>query len=281
MKFLLIGDFHGKIHKKLDKLKNINFDYILCTGDLSSDGGLRKYVFKYWKELDKRPLENIIGKKECNKIRKKMEYSKLIPLRFLNSLRKKVYLIRGNFDLESKNKKESDLILKPLTKEVKKYKNINLIDAKIIKIKNYNLITHSGYRFPTEKGIEKSTFVKYTKEGVEKRNKQWNKRLKKLFSKIKNFNNTIFLVHDPPRRYLDKVKNKKSPLNGKHIGDEYYAKYIKKYKPLICICGHMHEYQNKIKIGKTLLINPGPAYKGKFAILELFNNQIKSIKFYK
>ncbi|MBU2634379.1 MAG: metallophosphoesterase [Nanoarchaeota archaeon] len=283
MKFLLIGDFHGKIHKKLNKIKNLDFDYILCTGDLSFDGGLRKYVFRYWKELDKKPLEKIIGKKEYHRICKKIEGSKLIPLKFLNSLGKKAYLVRGNFDLEptSKNKKESNLIIKPLAEKVKKYKNIHLINARVIKIKDYDLIIHSGYRFPTEKGIEKSTFVKYTQEGIKRRNKQWNRRLKKLFSKVKNFDNTIFLAHDPPKNYLDKVKNKKSPLYGKHIGDEYYTKYIKKYKPSICVCGHMHENQGKDKIGKTLVVNPGPALEGKFAILELKDNKIISIKFYK
>ncbi|MFH1209856.1 MAG: metallophosphoesterase [archaeon] len=283
MKFLLIGDFHGKIYPKLNKIKDLDFDYVLCTGDLSSDGGLRKYIFKYWKKLDKIPLEYLIGKKKIDEANKQVSKSLIKVLKFLSSLNRKTFLIRGNFDLEHtrRNKKESNLTKKSLSNQIKKYKQIKLIGSKIIKLKNNSLIIHSGYRFPTEKGLEKYTFLKYTERGIEKRNQQWNNRLKKLFSKVKDFNNSIFLIHDPPRGYLDIVKNKKSPLNNKHIGDEYYLRYIKKYQPLITICGHMHEYQNKIKIGKTTLINPGPAFEGKFAILETSNNRLKSLKFYK
>src|SRR3989344_9100917 len=102
MKFLLIGDFHGRIHSKLKRIKKLDFDYILCNGDLPSDGGARKYIFKYWKELDKKSLEEIIGKKRINKINKKASKSLIKVLKFLNKLSKKVFLIRGNFDLESK-----------------------------------------------------------------------------------------------------------------------------------------------------------------------------------
>jgi Icc-related predicted phosphoesterase len=43
----------------------------------------------------------------------------------------------------------------------------------------------------------------------------------------------------------------------------------------------MHENPGKDKIGKTLIINPGYAYDGRYAIIDLKGKKIKSIKFYK
>ena len=49
MRFLLVGDFHGKFPSKLkNKIKKEKFDYILCTGDLANLDKIRKYIFKYW-----------------------------------------------------------------------------------------------------------------------------------------------------------------------------------------------------------------------------------------
>jgi Icc-related predicted phosphoesterase len=271
MKFLLIGDFHGRIHPKLNKIKKLDFDYILCNGDLPSDGGSRKYIFKYWKELDEKPLEEIIGKKKYNEMVKISNNSVYMPLEFMNFFSKIVYLVRGNFDLEHNLKGRKSLVGR-LSQRIKKYKNIKLVSAKIIKRKEFTLIMNSGYRFVEEK--EKK--IKY-----KERNILWDKRLKRIFSKVENFDNSIFLVHDPPLNHLDKVLFKKSPMYGKNLGDEYYLKYIKKYQPTVCVCGHMHEHSQKTsKIGKTLVVNPGEADKGQFAILELKNNKTK-IKFYR
>ena len=275
MKFLLIGDFHGKIHSKLNRVKKLDFDYVLCNGDLPSDEGFRKYIFKYWKELDNKSLKEIIGNKLYNKISIKSNLSIIKVLKFLNSLNKKVYLIRGNYDLENSSRNQNP-VLAPLSKRIKDYKKIQLISSRTIKRKVFNLLAHSGYRFPTEKGKENLKFKIYTQKGINKKNKLWNKRLKRIFFQVKDFKNSIFLVHDPPLNYLDKVLFKKSPMYGKHLGDEYYLKYIKKYQPTVCVCGHMHEHSQKTaKIGKTLVINPGEAGKGQFAILELKNNKIK------
>src|SRR3989344_2102628 len=268
MKFLLIGDFHGRIHSKLKRIKNLDFDYILCNGDLPSDGGSRKYIFKYWKELDEKPLVEIIGKKKYDEIIRKSSNTSEVVLKFINSLSKITYLIRGNFDLEKGIRNQNPKLIS-LSKQVKKYRKVNLLDAKTIKIRNFTLVAHSGYRFPTEKGKENLNFRSYTKENINKKNKGWDKRLKRIFSNVKNFDSSIFLVHDPPLNHLDKVLFKKSPMYGKNLGDEYYLKYIKRYQPAVCVCGHMHEHSQKTsKIGRTLVINPGEADKGQFAVLE-------------
>lgn len=81
----------------------------------------------------------------------------------------------------------------------------------------------------------------------------------KNFEKILKFKITseklIFIVHQPPY-------NTKLDLLDGHYGNIAIRKFIEKFKPLYCICGHFHETQGKRdKIGNTIIINPG--YKGE------------------
>ncbi|MBU1975506.1 MAG: metallophosphoesterase family protein [Nanoarchaeota archaeon] len=63
----------------------------------------------------------------------------------------------------------------------------------------------------------------------------------------------IFMTHGPPHRTnVDLV-------NQAHVGCKTIRKFIEKNQPAINICGHIHEGSKKQdKIGKTLIINPGP-----------------------
>jgi Icc-related predicted phosphoesterase len=79
----------------------------------------------------------------------------------------------------------------------------------------------------------------------------------------------FFLIHDPPYGFFDKVLNKDSPLNNKHVGDKYFLQYIKKYKPSLVISGHMHEYQGLKKLGKSTIIATGSAKEGKAVIIDI------------
>lgn len=100
----------------------------------------------------------------------------------------------------------------------------------------------------------------------------------KELSRLKNLRRTILLVHEPPFGILDKIKNKESTRYGQHMGDKVLARFIKSKQPLLCICGHMHENQGKVMVGKTLVINPGDGGKGECALINLKNEKI-SVKF--
>ncbi len=82
--------------------------------------------------------------------------------------------------------------------------------------------------------------------------------LRENFEKIKDKKVKIVLVHEPPEipeLTLGFEANKK------------LVEFIKKYQPDILICGHMHEtFGKKVKVGKTLVINPGP--KGEIIEIE-------------
>ena len=242
-KFLLIGDFEG-VSKKLKKnVMNEDFDYILCTGDIVESKDWRKYIFKNWDKLSEgEELEEIIGKKVIKKLEKQDKLRLKEVTGFLRSLKKKMITILGNWD--------------EIVDTSKSKKSLSVVMTKKIKLKNISILAHSGYNA----GSNEVSLIK---------------RLKKAAKKV-----DIFLAHEPPLGVMDKVLFKKSPRYGEHLGIEYYTKYIKKYKPLVMVCGHMHEYQGKRKLGATWVINPGPAAQNKFAILEIVDKKIK-VKFFK
>ena len=274
MRFLLVGDFHGKFPSKLkNKIKKEKFDYILCTGDLANLDKIRKYIFKYWTT---QVWWQAIGIKKARKIEKESFDSGLRILKELNKSGKKVYLIWGNADFYKGTFSKKENAINPGYYEdyIKRFKNIILIDRKREKIKDLEVIGHGGYLDVTE-------FVKHPID-KDKRNqrirleryKKEENNLKKIFlnKKPKKF---IFLIHYAPYKIMDKVKLKASPMYGKYVGWEPYNKVIKRYKPLFVICGHMHEYRGAKKLGKSIIINPGSAYESKAAILDTEKNKIK------
>src|SRR3989344_1980278 len=73
-----------------------------------------------------------------------------------------------------------------------------------------------------------------------------------LETEIKKEN--IFLkTHAPP----DDTRLDCLPQTG-HVGSKSKKEFIKKHKPLLVICGHLHENEaKKQKIKSTMLVNPG------------------------
>ena len=277
MKILAIGDFHGKFPEKLkNKLKKQDFDLILSPGDLADSTTLRNLEFKYWhKSKSGFTLEDILGKNDYRRILQKMVLSMkrvLVSLKFLN---RPIILIYGNSDVSDKEVK--DYNFKGL-ESLCRSKGAIILKTNTRHVGDWAIAGFSGYRGAMSKGLTKS-------DGKQKKeiiliNQKWEERLKKLFKKVKNFDKTLLLIHDAPFGCMDKVNYKKSPLNGKHVGDKYFLKYIKKFQPQVVLCGHMHEYQGVKKLGKSLVINPGPASEGKCAIIDIQGKDIK-VKFYK
>ena len=84
---------------------------------------------------------------------------------------------------------------------------------------------------------------------------QRDKELEEFSKKIKK-ENVIFITHAPPY----KTKLDKLPMG--NVGSVSIRKFIEKIKPILFICGHLHENENKRqKLKQTLMINPG--YKGE------------------
>jgi len=71
----------------------------------------------------------------------------------------------------------------------------------------------------------------------------------------------VLVSHTPPRNtQLDKTSV------GLHAGSLSVRKYIEEKQPSIVFCGHIHESKGREKIGKTVIVNPGPARHGYYTI---------------
>ena len=79
----------------------------------------------------------------------------------------------------------------------------------------------------------------------------------------------VLVSHHPPKdTKLDTV------YSGEHIGSSAVRQFIEKNKPSIVFCGHVHEATGIDRIGDTLLVNPGPARHGCYALAD-FDGKIE------
>lgn len=80
--------------------------------------------------------------------------------------------------------------------------------------------------------------------------------------------NMILLTHQPPKDTVCDLIT-----NGIHVGSQLIRQFIEKTQPLAVITGHIHESAGIDHIGNTIIINPGSLAEGKYAILEVVENQ--------
>lgn len=152
-------------------------------------------------------------------------------LRQFNALKKPFILIPGNH--------ESDAELKSFCKE---FKNIHYAHKRLLKIGDFLVIGYGCAGF-NEREKDFEDFVEEIKEELEKHNK------------------IIFVTHAPPYgTLLDRI-------DSGHRGCKSFSKFIEKYKPLLYVCGHLHENAGKKQLYKdTLILNPGRV--GRFVVLK-------------
>ncbi len=271
MKILAIGDFHGKFPKRIvNHIRKIRPDLILCTGDLPDTESERRLIFKHYDELTEKSLSDIIGKKKVMELERNASKSVEPILRTLNSFGIPVIMIWGNSDDVNYEKNPR---FTHLNKRVKKFKNITFVaKQRAITRKDVQILAFSGYRYPIHKGFRKMDLIEEL--FVELENSVWNGRLGKLFSRMDKEKKTIFLTHDPPRGYFDKVQSD-NPMKGKNIGDEYFKEYIKEFQPNLCLCGHMHEYQDKRRLKKSMIVSVGAMCNNAYTLVDTDNNTIR------
>ncbi len=81
-------------------------------------------------------------------------------------------------------------------------------------------------------------------------------------SKLDIDNNTILLLHCPPKGHFDSVGNM-------HPGSSSILKIIEEKKPLIAFFGHIHEHEGTEKLGKTTLVKIPAANGMKACIIDI------------
>ncbi|MBT3865657.1 hypothetical protein HOF78_00965 [Candidatus Woesearchaeota archaeon] len=299
MKFLIVGDLHGRIPKIHFK----EFDAIIVPGDICSDKGMRKYV-GLWKKHIKKTKEiissdeyilKLIGRKKYNQIEKESLLIGRKTLEFLNKFNKPIFFTPGNWDqshgttnIKDSSKSRYNRLKSNLDMYLSKHsnkiltqglKNVKDCQYKLHKFGNFNIIGYglcSGPEKPN--GNQGLTFKEQTKL-----KKAYNKILNRLVALHKRRNRDftdIFISHNVPyKTKVDIILEKDNPFYKKHFGSSIAAEFCKKNQPLVCIGGHMHEHFAKCKLGKTTVINAGFGPKVN-TLLEIKNNKIKSIKFW-
>ncbi len=73
---------------------------------------------------------------------------------------------------------------------------------------------------------------------------------------------SILVSHPPPYGVFDAVGQI-------HVGSQSVRKSIELRKPILAICGHIHEYEGKQILGETLVVKLAPAEKLRAAQIEI------------
>jgi len=277
-----LGDFHGQFNKKLKKglareMKN-RIDLVIGVGDYAGIEEWSDYIINMLKAssvgLPWVSAEEYFGARKFKKLVKKDEKCTKNVLLEINSLvndkenGKGLYVFGNNdddwynypFSKNSRIKKSRKRFLKSLN-------GMKDITYSSTKFNDVSIVGYGGY-MDAEINWDKR------KDDKESYNKMLNRvggSRKKLFSMCKKQKPEILVLHYPPKGIFDKILDRKNPYHGKQIGVLAFRDAILKFKPRIALCGHMHEYQGALKLGKTLVINPGDASKGKFAVVDYDN----------
>ena len=271
MKILVFGDFQGVFPlKSKRKLKNEDFDLVIGVGDYGGIRDFRSYLMKFFKLIKEKETylsaEDYFGKKRYRKLLKKDEEATKNVLKELNKIGKPGLLIFGNSDDGWYDYLFDNKILKAKKSRVNfvnKLRNIKEFNYKNIRFKGVNFLGFGGYMEPVV------NFISDDKATHKKRKERMDKANKKLIYLFKKMNRKdIAVFHYPPEGIFDIIREKRNPFHGKSAGVTIFRKAVLKYKPRLVLCGHMHEYQGAKKLGKSLIVNPGDAEKGKYAIIE-------------
>ncbi len=72
------------------------------------------------------------------------------------------------------------------------------------------------------------------------------------------------ICHNPPYgTKLDRI------MLGRHVGGKLIRQWIEKTQPDLFLTGHIHEAPGVDRIGKTVLLNPGPFHRGGIGIVTI------------
>lgn len=97
-----------------------------------------------------------------------------------------------------------------------------------------------------------------------------NRVLKKLGTLVNQ--NSVVVAHPPPRGILDEA------FNRFHAGSKGLYRFIRKYRPRLLLCGHIHESAGTATIGNSVVVNCNMSRNNAGAIVELAENEAPIVK---
>jgi len=88
--------------------------------------------------------------------------------------------------------------------------------------------------------------------------------LERNLSELTVDDRVVLVSHMPPANTSVDVT-----YSGRHIGSSSIREFIERVRPILVLCGHVHEAPGIDRIGETIIVNPGPARDGRCAIANL------------
>ncbi|MBI4149524.1 metallophosphoesterase family protein [Candidatus Woesearchaeota archaeon] len=147
-------------------------------------------------------------------------------LRQLNQLGKRILLIPGNHESVS-----------VLRNACRGYKNITDLHQRMQKIGDILFIGHGSGGFSLA-------------------SPEFEALVRKEKGRIAAAQKIVLLIHQPP------FGSRADRIEKAHTGNKSYRDFISRHQPALVICGHLHEnFRVQDKLGKSIIINPGPAGK--------------------
>jgi hypothetical protein len=90
------------------------------------------------------------------------------------------------------------------------------------------------------------------------------RRLEAGFAEVKDCRVRILCPHAPPKdTACDRLRS------GEHVGSGVIRSFVEREQPDLVLCGHIHESRGRDSIGRTQVVNPGPALAGHYAVVEV------------
>lgn len=289
MKILAIGDFQGTFPKVLKrKLSKEKFDFVVGVGDYAGISEWRRWVMhdlaRSKKGLPRISAKEFFGKERYNRLVKKDFESGKEIFRTMDGFGKPGVFVFGNGDDDwyaypFNGKREKPL--KSRLNVIKSMKNLKDLTYDHKRIGGIEFIGFGGYMDIDAYFDKKNWGEAKDERAFRTRVKRRERSRKKFFSVLRETDGErIFVFHYPPKGVFDIIRDKKdNPMNGKSTGIGFFAEAIKRYKPLLVLCGHMHEYRGMKKLYGVPVVNPGDGEKGKAAIIEINDEKKVKVKF--
>jgi len=89
------------------------------------------------------------------------------------------------------------------------------------------------------------------------------RRIETAYSPIASCSVRIFCPHAPP---YDTACDRLA--SGQHVGSTSVRAFVDRAQPELVLCGHIHESRGTDRLGRSLVVNPGPASAGHYAVAE-------------
>jgi uncharacterized protein len=149
-------------------------------------------------------------------------------LELMNSWNKPIYLIHGNH--------EDEEVLVDVNEH---FSNLHFVHGKEVEHEGLAILGWGGGGFSKQDPELKEFAKQYTPKA-----------------------NRVFMIHGPPYgTAADKMEG------WGYVGCKTRREVIEKLQPFLVLCGHIHEnFGAQDKIGKSIVLNPGPL--GKFIVVE-------------